>query len=111
MIVQNIGSFKDLTYERLLSNSDFSSYDNDSPLKLRKLIQKVFALPLLGRLFVFVFKNFFILQTLSKKNNKLEISYTHKNKLINIIEMYLILSSINIWSITYLAVGQKRQGR
>ena len=67
MIVQNIGSFKDLTYERLLSNSDFSSYDNDSPLKLRKLIQKVFALPLLGRLFVFVFKNFFILQTLSKK--------------------------------------------
>ena len=67
MIVQNIGSFKDLTYERLLSNSDFSSYDNDSPLKLRKLIQKVFAIPLLGRLFVFVFKNFFILQTLSKK--------------------------------------------
>ena len=67
MLLKNIGDFKDLTYERLLKNSDFSSYDNDSPIKLRKLIQKVFTLPILGRLFVLICKNFFILQTLSKK--------------------------------------------
>ena len=36
------------------------------------------------------------------------ISITYENKLINIIEMYFILSSINIWSITHLAIWQKR---
>ena len=68
MIMENIGDFKDLTYQRLLDNSDFSSYDNDSPLRLRKLVQKFFMIPVLGKLFFYIFKNFFILQTLSKKN-------------------------------------------
>lgn len=68
MIKKYIGNCKDLTYSRLFKESDFSSYDNDSPFKLRILVQKIFKLPFIGKIFIFLFKNFFILQTLSKKN-------------------------------------------
>ena len=68
MIKENIGNFEDLTVKRLSKKTDFSSYDNDSPLGLRKLIQKIFLFPLIGRPLVFIFKNLFILQTISIKN-------------------------------------------
>ena len=67
MILKYIGNFQDLTLNRLKTNNDFSSYDKDSPLLLRKFIQNIFLLPILGGIFVFIFKYFFILQTLSKK--------------------------------------------
>lgn len=67
MLTKNIGSFRDLTYNRLLREEDFSSYDNDSPILLRKFIQKLFKIPLLGKFLAIICKNFFILQTLSKK--------------------------------------------
>ncbi len=69
MLVKNIGSYQDLTEKRLLKENNFSSYDNDSPIRLRKLIQYIFMLPIIGKLFVMIFKNFFILQTLSRKNH------------------------------------------
>ncbi|OUU62636.1 MAG: hypothetical protein CBC22_03855 [Alphaproteobacteria bacterium TMED62] len=67
MLKRYIGNFKDLTQDRLSSQSDLSSYDRDSPIRLRKLIQKIFTIPLLGKLVIIIFKNFFILQTLAKK--------------------------------------------
>ena len=67
MLIKYIGSFRDLTYNRLLREEDFSAYDNDSPLILRKLIQKLFRIPILGKFLALICKNFFILQTLSKK--------------------------------------------
>ena len=68
MIRKNIGEFEDLTVQRLSKKTDFSSYDTDSPLFLRKLIQKFFLIPLAGKVLIFFLKNFFILQTISTKN-------------------------------------------
>ena len=67
MLLKYIGNYQDLTVKRLQKNIDFSSYDHDSPIRIRKIIQKLFHLPILGKIFILVFKNFFILQTLSKK--------------------------------------------
>ena len=71
MLLKYIGNYQDLTVKRLQKNIDFSSYDHDSPIRIRKIIQKLFHMPILGKIFLSVFKNFFILQTLSKRNNKL----------------------------------------
>ena len=68
MIKKNIGDFEDLTIRRLSKQSNFSSYDNDSPLYLRKLIQKVFLIPVAGKIIILILKSFFILQTISVKN-------------------------------------------
>ena len=70
MLLRHIGIYQDLTVNRLIKNNDFSSYDKDSPVKLRKIIQKLFSIPYLGVLFAHILKNFFILQTLSKKMTK-----------------------------------------
>ncbi len=67
MLLKYIGPFDDITVSRLLKKTDFSSYDKDSNLKLRKLIQNIIMLPIFGKFFVKIIKNFFILQTLSKK--------------------------------------------
>ena len=67
MLLRHIGLYQDLTVKRLIKNNDFSSYDKDSPIILRKIIQKLFTIPFLGVLFAHILKNFFILQTLSKK--------------------------------------------
>ena len=76
MLIKNIGSLIDLTYDRLLREEDFSSYDNDSPIILRKFIQKLFIIPLLGKFLALICKNFFILQTLSKKvKNNLKVNF------------------------------------
>ena len=68
MLLKYIGNYQDLTVKRLQKNLDFSSYDHDSPVRIRKIIQKLFHIPILGKIFISVFKNFFILQTLSKRN-------------------------------------------
>ena len=62
-----IGSCEDLTLKRLLEKTDFSSYDMDSPLKIRKVLDAIFQLPFFGKFFALILKNFFILQTLSIK--------------------------------------------
>tara|TARA_X000000950_G_C13870744_1_gene642779 strand:- start:304 stop:1230 length:927 start_codon:yes stop_codon:yes gene_type:complete len=67
MLDTHIGPYEDLTVKRLARKDDFSSYDHDGPLKLRVIMQKIFLLPILGKIFIYIFKNFFILQTLSKK--------------------------------------------
>ena len=67
MILKNIGRYEDITINRLMKDIEFSSYDKDSPVMLRKLIQRVIMIPFIGKLFVIIFKNFFILQTISKK--------------------------------------------
>lgn len=67
MIKKNIGNFEDLTVKRLSTKTDFSSYDNDSPVNLRKFLQKIFLLPIIGRIIIFVLKSLFILQTISIK--------------------------------------------
>ena len=69
MLLKHIGQYQDLTVNRLLKHNDFSAYDKDSPLMLRKIIQKLFSIPYLG-FFCHILKNFFILQTLSKKMTK-----------------------------------------
>ena len=68
MLLKFIGEYEDLTVSRLLKKSDFSSYDMDSPLGIRKIIHYIFMTPIIGKIFVFILKNMFILQTLSKKN-------------------------------------------
>ena len=68
MIRTNIGDFEDLTVQRLSKKTDFSSYDSGSPLYLRKLIEKFFLIPVVGKILVFFLKNFFILQTISVKS-------------------------------------------
>ena len=70
MVLKHIGLYKDLTVQRLLKYDDFSTYDKDSPLRLRKVLQKLFNTPFFGILFANILKNFFILQTLSKKITK-----------------------------------------
>ena len=67
ILIKNIESFIDLNYNRLFREEDISSYDNDSPIILRKFIQKLFIIPLLGKFLALICKNFFIPQTLSKK--------------------------------------------
>jgi len=67
MLVKSFGEFEDLTVSRLLQKSDFSSYDMDSPLGIRKVLQKIFLTPVIGKIFVMILKNMFMLQTLSKK--------------------------------------------
>ena len=67
MLLKYIGDYQDLTVKRLQENIDFSSYDHDSPIRLRKLMQKLFNIPILGKIFISIFKNFFILQTLARR--------------------------------------------
>ena len=67
MLVKNFGEYEDLTVSRLLQKSDFSSYDMNSPLGLRKKLQSIFMIPIIGKIFVMILKNMFMLQTLSKK--------------------------------------------
>ena len=69
MLLKYIGHYEDITVKRLKKKMDFSSYDHDSPTRLRKIIQKLFNIPILGRIFISIFKNFFILQTLARRNN------------------------------------------
>ena len=69
MLLKYIGHYEDITAKRLKKKMDFSSYDHDSPTRLRKIIQKLFNIPILGRIFISIFKNFFILQTLARRNN------------------------------------------
>ena len=66
MLIKNIGSFIDLTYDRLLREEDFSSYDNDSPIILQ-IYTKIIYNSTIRKVFSLNHKNFFILQTLSKK--------------------------------------------
>ena len=68
MLLKFIGEYEDLTVSRLLKKSDFSSYDMDSPIGIRKIIHYMFMTPIIGKIFVFFLKNMFILQTLSKKD-------------------------------------------
>ena len=68
MLLKYIGKYEDLTVSRLLRKSDFSSYDMDSPIGIRKIIHYMFMIPIIGKIFVFLLKNMFILQTLSKKD-------------------------------------------
>ena len=44
MLLKHIGQYQDLTVKRLLEHTDFSAYDKDSPLMLRKIIQKLFSI-------------------------------------------------------------------
>mgnify|MGYP006206485251 CR=1 FL=1 len=68
MLLKYIGKYEDLTVSRMVQKSDFSSYDMDSPLGIRKIIHYIFITPIIGKIFVLILKNMFILQTLSKKN-------------------------------------------
>ena len=67
MLNKYIGPHEDLTVKRLSQKDDFSSYDLDGQLKLRVIMRNIFLLPIFGKIFIYIFKNFFILQTLSKK--------------------------------------------
>jgi SAM-dependent methyltransferase len=67
MLLNHFGEYEDLTIARLLENSDFSSYDMDSPLRLRKVLQYIFQIPVIGKIFANLLKNMFMLQTVSKK--------------------------------------------
>lgn len=67
MLLQHIGSFEDLTLKRLITDSDFTSYENKKLLGIRKFIQRLFSFPIIGKLLAIILKNLFILQTLSKK--------------------------------------------
>ena len=69
MLLKYIGNYQDLTAKRLKKITDFSSYDHDSPIRIRKIIQKLFHIPILGKILISVLKNFFILQTLSQRNH------------------------------------------
>ncbi|MDA9708599.1 class I SAM-dependent methyltransferase [Alphaproteobacteria bacterium] len=69
MLLKYIGNYQDLTAKRLKKNTDFYSYDHDSPIRIRKIIQKLFHIPILGKILILVLKNFFILQTLSQRNH------------------------------------------
>ena len=60
---RHIGSCQDLTLERLKAVSDPSYYDG--PIRLRRLISKLIALPLIGGIADAVLRNFVMLETLS----------------------------------------------
>ena len=62
-----MGSFNELTLDRLVRKTNFDNYDKDNPLLLRKVLYYCFKVPILGRLLAKLLKNFFMLQTLSKK--------------------------------------------
>ena len=66
-ILKYMGSFNELTLERLVRNTNFDNYDKDNPILLRKILYYIFKVPILGLLLARLLKNFFMLQTLSKK--------------------------------------------
>ncbi len=66
-ISKYLGSFKELTLERLVSKANFNNYDKDNSLFVRKILYYCFRIPIFGRLLAKLLKNFFMLQTLSKK--------------------------------------------
>ena len=67
MLLRHIGIYQDLTVNRLIKNNDFSSYDKDSPCKIKKDYTKIVFYPLPRSSICSYIKKFFILQTLSKK--------------------------------------------
>lgn len=70
MIRNNIGEFEDLTVQRLSKKTDFSSYDTDSPLFFRKLIQKIFFNSSSRKGFnIFSKKFFYLANYINKKLN------------------------------------------
>ncbi len=64
----HFGSYKDLTVQRLIKKTDFNYYDKDNPVKLRKLLSLIFRTPLVGYYLALLCKNFFMLQTIAKKD-------------------------------------------
>jgi len=68
MLLKYIGEYEDLTVSRMLEKSDFSDYDKDSPLGIRKIVHYIFMTPIIGKIFALILKNMFIMQTLSIKN-------------------------------------------
>ena len=64
----HFGSYTDMTVERLVRRTDFTYYDKDNPVRLRKFLYFIFRLPIIGYQLAKLCKNFFMLQTLAQKN-------------------------------------------
>ena len=60
--------YTDMTVERLVRTTDFTYYDKDNPVRLRKFLYFIFRLPIIGYQLARLCKNFFMLQTLAQKN-------------------------------------------
>ena len=67
-IKMHFGSYTDMTVERLVRTTDFTYYDKDNPVRLRKFLYFIFRLPIIGYQLARICKNFFMLQTLAQKN-------------------------------------------
>jgi len=65
---RHIGSCQDLTLERLKTVNDPSYYDG--PIRLRRLISTLIALPLIGGIFGAVLRHFVMLETLSVRDGR-----------------------------------------
>ena len=65
---RHIGSCQDLTLDRLKAVSDPSYYDG--PIRLRRLISKFIALPLIGGIAGAVLRHFVMLETLSVRDGR-----------------------------------------
>ncbi len=64
--------FKNITQSRLIADFNDLSYDSDSNLKLRILIDRLFKIKFFGNILSFLFANFFMITTVSilNKDNK-----------------------------------------
>ncbi len=67
MLVKYFGSYRDFTRERLLAEHDWQDYDRDGSLMVRRLIDVLVKLPVLGLVFQPLFSNLMMLQTLATK--------------------------------------------
>ncbi len=67
MLMKHFGSYRDFTKERLLGHHDWQDYDRDGNLVVRRLIDVLVKLPVLGLVFQPLFSNLMMLQTLATK--------------------------------------------
>lgn len=69
MLIRCFGSYKDITKERLLANHDWRDYDRDGKLIVRRLIDVLVKMPVLGQVFLLIFSNLMMVQTLATKKS------------------------------------------
>lgn len=67
MLKKHFGAYKDLTKKRLLAPHNWGDYDPEGSLVMRRLVDFLVKLPIMGPPFLWLFSNLVMLQTLATK--------------------------------------------
>jgi len=67
MLNKYFGSYEDLTRDRLLDHQNWEDYDVDGAITIRRAVDAIVKLPVLGTFLLPIFCNLMMLQTLATK--------------------------------------------